>query len=198
RGAVAFLTVTSLVATRVARFGVAEATMVFAARKPDLRGVLRSTLLLSSVVTALASTVLVCGGMLVFTGARPAGVVRTDLVILAGALLASAVVDAGSSFLVDCSRFRPHALVTSYSSWLYAGLLGLVWQVAGLSVGRAMLAWTIAQGARGVALLAACVRDVRPQRPKLGLLRESVEFGLRAWLGTLARFFTFRLDQLLM
>jgi O-antigen/teichoic acid export membrane protein len=198
RGAVAFLTVTALVVARVARVGVTEATMVFAARTPASRPALLSNLLIASLATAVASVLLICGGMLVFTGARPGGVGAGELAILAAALVASSLVDAGYSFLLGCGRFRPHALVTSTASWLYAGLLAVVWQLQGLTVARAMLAWTVAQAVRGLALLLVCFRDVRPGRPKLRLLRESLEFGLRAWVGTLARFFTFRLDQILM
>jgi O-antigen/teichoic acid export membrane protein len=198
RGAVAFLTVTALVVTRISRFGVTEATMVFAARTPSGRPELLSNLLLASFVTACGSVLLVSGGMLVVHSARPEGVGDRELAILAGALLASSLVDAGYSFLLGCGRFRPHALVTSSASWLYALLLGLVWQLQGLTVARAVLAWTVAQAFRGIALLLACLWDVRPGRPRLDLLRESITFGLRAWIGTLARFFTFRLDQILM
>ena len=121
-----------------------------------------------------------------------------ELIILAGALIASALVDAGYSFLLGLARFRPHAVVTSSASWFYAALLAVTWQTVGLTVARAMIVWTVAQALRGLALIFACARDVRPGRPELSLLRESIEFGLRAWVGTLARFFTFRLDQILM
>ena len=73
RGTVAFLTVTAFVIARVARIGVTEATMVFAARTPASRPALLSNLLIASLVTAAASTVLVCGGMLIIPGTRPGG-----------------------------------------------------------------------------------------------------------------------------
>jgi O-antigen/teichoic acid export membrane protein len=198
RGTVAFLTVTALVVTRVGRLGVTEATIVFVARAPTSRPTLLSNLLSFSVFTAGASALLVCGGLLLFPDARPQGVGELELAMLAGGLLFSSLVDAGYSFLLGCGRFRPQALVTSSASWLYAVLLALVWQSVGLTVARALLLWIVAQAIRGLALLLACMQDVRPGRPRLGLLKESISFGIRAWVGTLARVGSFRFDQIVM
>src|SRR5690349_24813657 len=61
RGTVAFLTVTALVTAWIARFGVTEATVVFAARRPQQRSVLLTNSLSFSTVMGLAGAVVVCG-----------------------------------------------------------------------------------------------------------------------------------------
>jgi O-antigen/teichoic acid export membrane protein len=186
------------VVTRFGTLGVTQATTVFTARAPTNRPTLLSNLLGFSLVTATVSALLVCGGMLLIPGARPPGVSQSALVLLAGGLLLSSLVEAGYSFLLGCGRFRPHALITCSASWLYAALLVLIWQSVGLSVVRALAVWNVAQAVRGLALLVACTHDVRPGRPNLRLLQESMGFGIRAWVGTVARIGSFRFDQIVM
>lgn len=198
RGAIAFITVTALVVARVTRLGVSEATEVFVAQRPASRPALLTNLLLFSFGAALASAAVVCGVLLALDGDRPAGIGPTEVALLGLGLIASAAVDAGYTFLLGCARFREQAIVTAASSWLYAALLGIAWLAAGLTVARAATAWTIAQALRALPLLMSSARGIGFARPDLPLLRESLSFGLRAWIGTLSRFFSFRLDQVLM
>src|SRR6184192_4370796 len=61
RGTVAFLTVTALITAWIARLGVTEATVVFAARSPELRPALLSNSLAFSTCAGIAGAAVVCG-----------------------------------------------------------------------------------------------------------------------------------------
>jgi O-antigen/teichoic acid export membrane protein len=198
RGAVAFVTVTALISARVTRLGVTEATEVFVAQRPGRRPVLLSNLLAFSAVSATVAAVVVCGVLLALGDARPDGVGPEEVVILGAGLVVTALVDAGYTVLVGLGRFREQALVTASSSWLYAVLLAVLWAADVLTIGLAVLAWTISQALRALPLLVVSVRAVGLARPEWPLVREALGFGLRGWIGTLARFFSFRLDQILM
>lgn len=198
RGAVAFITVTALVAARVSRLGVNEATEVFVAQRLDYRRVLLTNLLVFSVAASVAGAGVVCGVLLAVGNSRPEAIGEAEVVIVGFGLLVTALADAGYSFLLGCGRFREQALVTATASWLYAALLVIAWAAADLTVIDAALIWTVGQAARAAALMFICVRGVGVGRPDGRLLLESMSFGLRAWIGTLSRFFSFRLDQVLM
>src|SRR5918911_1635413 len=71
----------------------------------------------------------------------PTGIGDAELIVLAGAMFASGLADAGYMFVLGCSRFRLHALVTATAAWLYAGTIGRVAATAGLTVLRAALIW---------------------------------------------------------
>jgi O-antigen/teichoic acid export membrane protein len=185
------------VAATLARLGVTEATTVFCARRPDLRPALLSNLLLSVTLAALLAALLVCAGLLLAPGLRPPSIGDAELAVLAGAMLASGLADAGYMFVLGCSRFRLHALVTVAAAWLYAGTIGLVALGPGLTVLRATLIWVGFQAAKAAVLLAASVRAEGLARPEPRLLRESVAFGARAWIGTLSTAFNERVDQVL-
>jgi O-antigen/teichoic acid export membrane protein len=77
-------------------------------------------------------------------------------------------------------------------------LLIVVWVVSGLTVTNAALSWAAGQSLMAVGVTIFCVRIAGIGRPDLWLLRETLRFGSRAWLGTMARFLNFRVDQLLM
>jgi O-antigen/teichoic acid export membrane protein len=198
RGTIAFVLVTAMVLGRVVTLGVAEATTVFAARRPARRPVLLSNLLLVAVAGACLGALLVCGALLLLPGARPAGIAPVEVGALALGTLVTALVEAGYAFLLGCGRLRQSALVTASASWVYALFLGVVWAGPGLTVARAAFIWAAAEGVRFVVLLSFSVRGVGLGRPNLRLLRESVTFGLRAWIGSLSTFLNFRTDQILM
>jgi O-antigen/teichoic acid export membrane protein len=198
RGTIAFITVSALVLARVAGLGVGEATAVLAAKRADRRAALLANLVLFMFVSALIAAGLACSVLLSAEGERPAGIGSTELVILGAATLVSALVEAGAAFLLGCGRLRRLALITATASWIYPVLLGGIWLAGGLTVTRAAVAWVAGESVRAVLLLRSSLRGVGVARPSLRLLRGSMSFGLRAWVGTLSRFLNFRIDQILM
>jgi len=88
--------------------------------------------------------------------------------------------------------------VTAVTSWIYPLLIVIVWAVVGLTVTLAVLVWAATQGLRALLLFSiAARREGGFGRPSLRLLKESISFGVRAWLGTLADSLGFRIDQIL-
>jgi O-antigen/teichoic acid export membrane protein len=197
RGTVAFITVTAIIAATLARLGVTEATTVFCARRPAQRGALLSNLLISVSVAAFVAAVVVCGTLELVPRLRPPGIDDAKLAVLAGAMFASGLADAGYMFVLGCSRFRLHALVTATAAWLYAGTMWLLAVTGEITVIHATLIWVITQAAKAGVLLIASARAEGLARPDTRLLRESIAFGVRAWIGTLSTAFNERLDQIL-
>jgi O-antigen/teichoic acid export membrane protein len=93
---------------------------------------------------------------------------------------------------------RQLAFITGFASWVYAGLVLLLWAGPGLTVGRAALAWTATEALRATVLIALSSRGTILALPNRRLLAEEIGFGLRLWVGSLARFLNFRTDQILM
>ena len=198
RGTVAFITVTALVTAWIARLGVTEATVVFAAQRPEVRPVLLSNSLAFSTAAGVAGATIVCGTLWSAPALRPAGIGSTELGILAISILAACLADAGYRFLLGCSRFRAHALVTAITSWIYPLLVVILWAAFGLTVALGALVWASTQGLRALLLVCVAVRrEGGFGRPSRRLLRESIGFGVRAWVGTLADSLGFRVDQIL-
>jgi O-antigen/teichoic acid export membrane protein len=197
RGTVAFITVTAIIAATLARLGVTEATTVFCARRPAQRPALLTNLLLSVSAAALVAAVVVCGTLELVPRLRPPGIGNAELAVLAGAMFASGLADAGYMFVLGCSRFRLHALVTATAAWLYAGSMWLLAITGEITVVHATLIWVASQAAKAAVLLIASVRAEGLARPEPRLLRESLGFGVRAWIGTLSTAFNERLDQIL-
>ncbi len=196
RGTVAFITVTAIVAATLARFGVTDATTVFSAQRPPQRSVLLTNLLVFVALSATVAALVVCGTLELATRLRPPGIGDPELLALALAMIASGLADAGYMFVLGCSRFRFHAAITISSAWLYAGAIAITDLVAGLTPLSAALVWVGVQGAKAAVLIVASIRAEHLGRMDLGLLRESVSFGLRAWIGTLATAFNDRVDQI--
>jgi len=199
RGTVAFLTVTALVTAWIARLGVTEATVVFAAQRPERRPTLLTNSVAFSATAGVAGAALVCGILFAVPAARPHGVGGTELAILAASIVAACLADAGYRFLLGCSRFRAHALITAVTSWAYPLLAVVVWAAFGLTVALAALIWAATQALRAALTITVAIRrEGGLGRPSLRLLRESISFGLRAWVGTLADSLGFRIDQILL
>lgn len=197
RGTVAFITVTAIIAATLARLGVTEATTVFCARRPRERPALLTNLLLSVSVAAFVAALVVCGTLTLVAPLRPPGIGDAELAVLAGAMFASGLVDAGYMFVLGCSRFRLHAMVTATAAWLYAGTMWLVAVTGEITVIHATLIWVMTQAAKAAVLLIASARAEGLGRPDPRLLREAVGFGVRAWIGTLSTAFNDRADQIL-
>jgi O-antigen/teichoic acid export membrane protein len=199
RGTVAFLTVTALVTAWIARLGVTEATVVFAAKRPEARSVLLTNSLTFSTLAGLAGAAVVCGTLWLVPALRPHGVGAPELAVLAVAIVAACLADAGYRFMLGCSRFRTHALVTAVTSWIYPLLAVALWAVFGLTVVLGTLVWAATQALRAVLLFSVAIRrEGGLGRPSLRLLRETINFGVKAWFGTLADSLGFRIDQILL
>lgn len=198
RGEIAFLIVTTLVVARLSSFGVTEATTVFAAQRPQLRAVQLSTAVGFAAVTAATAATLAGLGLVLLVDDGTTAISASEAVALVVAAAAVASAEVGNAFMLGCDRVRQQAVITGSSSWIYALLLVLVWASASLTVALAALAWAIAQSTRLVWVLARSLQGVGFERPSSATLRESVAFGIRAWVGSLARFLNFRADQLLM
>jgi O-antigen/teichoic acid export membrane protein len=199
RGAVAFVTVSALVISSLASFGAAEATKVFAARRSPARASLLSNVVLASSVGALGGGALAVAALVAAAAVRPSGVGSLELAAIVAGALVGAVGLAAAAFLQGCSRFAGYARVLAAGPWVYAVLLAGIWiATGGLTVGRAVVAWVIAQAVAAAALCGAAARGQGFGRPDGPLLRESLRFGVRAWLGGLAHLLNARVDQLLL
>jgi O-antigen/teichoic acid export membrane protein len=197
RGTVAFITVAALVVAHVSGLGVGEATTVLSARHPARRPVLLANALSFFLGSGFVAATLAFLG-LALSGIEPAGVGTPELVILWLGIISCAAGEAGYSFLVGVERLRQLAVITGCASWVYAGLVFVLWVGPGLTVGRAALAWTATEALRAVVLISLSSRGTILGLPDRRLLIEEIGFGLRLWIGSLARFLNFRTDQILM
>jgi O-antigen/teichoic acid export membrane protein len=197
RGTVAFITVSALVVAHVAGLGVGEATTVLAAREPPRRPALLTNALLFFLSSSLLAAAVAFTSLLL-TGVGPAGVNAPELVILGCGIVACAVGEAGYSFLLGMERLRLLAYITGCLSWVYAAVVLALWAGPGLTVAGAALAWTATEALRTLVLLSVAHRGSPLGRPSRRLLLAEIGFGLRLWVGSLARFLNFRTDQILM
>jgi O-antigen/teichoic acid export membrane protein len=197
RGTIAFITITSMLLAWIARLGVSEATVVFTAQRPTARPVLLANIVVFAAAAGLVGAALICGTLVLAPGVRPSGLGGVELAALAASVLAATLADAGYKFVLGCSRFRLHALVTTTSSWMYAVVIAGVWAAFGLTTARAAFAWAATHAFRAIVLFSASALGVGLRAPALSLLRESMRFGLRAWVGTLADALNYRVDQII-
>lgn len=198
RGTVAFLSTAAVVLARLTGFGVARAASVFAATKPEARAPLLSNLLLFTGGAAAVGSAIVCGALVAVSEHVPEGIGSTELALLGGSAVATALINSGTSFLIGCTRFRQRALAIMVWPWLYALLVLAVWAGPGLTITLSMLVWGISQAVGAAVVIWLCVRGIGFGRPSAPLLRESIAFGVRAWVGSLTQFLNFRLDQVIM
>src|SRR5207253_1321741 len=77
---------------------------------------------------------LVCGALWLVPMLRPEHVGATELAVLAFSIIAACLADAGYRFMLGCSRFRAHALVTAVTSWVYPLLAVILWAFFGLTI----------------------------------------------------------------
>jgi O-antigen/teichoic acid export membrane protein len=198
RGSIAFMTVCALVTGRVVTFGLSNATSVLAAQRGEARPRLLANALAFSACSGVGGAALVCLGLLALGSHRPGGIDAAGFAAIAAGILAVAVQEETLAFLQGCNRFVERSASQIAGPWFYAVLLAVLWLAGGLDTDRAVLAWAAGQAFLAVALVVASVRVSGLGRPDAPLLREAIRFGLLTWLGSLARFLNFRLDQLLM
>ncbi len=197
RGTVAFITTTALVTSQLANLGVSSATSVFAARSPSLRPALLANITLVTLVGATAVALLAAGLLVFVPGVRPEGIGAASLALMVLGTTAGASAAAGYAFLQGCRRFRPYSYVQATLPWGYAVVLAIVDVTAGLTIVRAMAIWTATQAAAGGLLLSAAASETGWTRPNMRVLRDSVRFGLRAWVGSLSQLLNARTDQII-
>jgi O-antigen/teichoic acid export membrane protein len=197
RGTVAFITVTSMLVAWIARFGVGEATIVFFARLPLARPTLFTNIVLFALIAGAAGAAGVCAALALAPSVRPSGLGDAELAALAVSVVAATLADAGYKFVLASSRFRLHARVTMSTSWLYAALVATLWAAFGLTAARAAFAWAAVHAVRAAVLLVASALEVGVRLPGLALFKDSLAFGVRAWVGSLADNLNFRVDQIL-
>ena len=198
RGTIAFLTVSAQLIARVAGMGTPQAVSVLAARRPLERPALLvgAAAFVGSVAALFA--LVACGGLWLLDDLTPSGIGSVELLLLAFGALAVALSEAGYGFLLGCSRFRQQMTIQMTVPWLYAALLAIFYAGPGLTVTSAALVWTVAMSVGAAFLAVACLRGVGLGRPDVRVLVESIRFGLRAWVGSLANFLNLRADQVLM
>ena len=197
RGTVAFITVTALVVAHMAGLGVGEATTVLSSRHPARRPILLANALIYFLCASVVAATLAFLA-LSLSGIEPAGVGTPELFIIAFGILSCAIGEAGYSFLLGTERVRQLAFVTGCASWFYAAVVVVLWAGPGLTVWGAALAWAGTEALRSTVLAALSARGTQIGLPDRRLLAEEVGFGLRLWIGSLARFLNFRTDQILM
>lgn len=197
RGTVAFITTTALVTSQLANLGVTSATSVFAARSPSLRPALLANITLVTLAGATTAGLCVVALLALVPGLRPDGIGASALALLALGTIATAGAAAGYAFLQGCDRFRPYSYIQASLPWGYAAALAVVEVIAGLTVVDALAIWTAVQAVAAVALLSAAASETGWTRPDMGVLRDSVRFGARAWIGSLSRLLNARTDQII-
>ena len=170
---------------------------MLAAREPRRRPVLLANALVFYLVSSLAAATLTFTALLA-TDVGPAGVGAQELVILASGIVACAIGEVGYSFLLGMERTRELAYVTGCASWLYALLVFVLWAGPGLTVAGAALAWTATEAVRTLVLVSVSRRGGSIGNPSRRILVQEIGFGIRLWIGSLARFLNFRTDQILM
>jgi O-antigen/teichoic acid export membrane protein len=197
RGAVAFVTTTALITSQLANLGVTSATAVFAARSPSLRGVLLTNLTLVTLVGATTVGLCVVALLVFVPGVRPQDIDAGALALLALGTIAGASATAGYAFLQGCGRFQPYSYVQASLPWAYAVALAVVEVAVGLTIVRALVIWTAIETLGGVLLLSAAAAGTGWGRPDVSVLRDSVRFGARAWIGNVSQLLNARTDQII-
>ena len=198
RGSVAFITMMALVIAAVSRFGVDDATTVFAAQRHTQRPALLVNMLGVAAIGSLVFGGAACSVLFFAPGIRPAGVGAVQLAILLAGSVATSLEGGVLAFLLGCRRIRTQAFIIPVFPWLYASSIALVWAIFGLSVTRAVLVWTSSQIFTAVLYITVTLAIAGLGRPNWRLLRATVRFGVRVWAKGLAIFMNARIDQVIM
>jgi O-antigen/teichoic acid export membrane protein len=198
RGSIAFIAVTVLVMATIARVGTAEAAVVFAARRPQTRASLLSTVVLFTVIATALTSGVVCGILVMLGAATPAGIGRTEIAVIGVGIITAGIFDASQLVLLGCGRIRLRAALTSAVAWVYALLLALGVYQGGITVSLAAWIWLAANAFGALLVFSIAAKVAGLARPDWQLFKEVLSFGLRGWPGGLASFLNARIDQMLM
>jgi O-antigen/teichoic acid export membrane protein len=197
RGTVAFATLSILAISRLARLGVPEAATVQAASSIAGRPVLLANQLVFAVfASALISAVL--ASFLFLFDLHPAGVTAGMIwTVCLGAIL-NAVVETLGAFLVGCGRRRIYALLGPLLGVGWPVGVVALWVTGQLGTTQSVLAFDAPLVVAVSVGLGAALSQGGIGRPHVGELRASLRLGFPAWVGSLAMFFNYRLDQFLL
>lgn len=197
RGTAAFLLVTAQVVARIASLGLPEATMVLVADR-EKRGSLLTNLISFAAASSLLLGLTTAVAILLLGQLRPAGIGPFELALLVAAITSNALMTASEHFLLGCGRFRDRAIVIVTWPWLYAAVVVILSGSIGLDVTHVAIAWIVGQIVAGSYGVGTSILRTGLGRFDPALLRSSLRFGLRLWVGSLALFLNFRVDQILM
>ena len=198
RGAVAFVMMAGLVLAGISRFGVDEATIVFAARMRRERARLLTNLMLFTCATSTVLAGLTVLVLWLLPGVRPAGVDGVELLALWFGSVGLAITGAAIAYLLGCTCFFAQALVSAAAPVLLAVLFAAEMGVGTLTIRSGCVLWAAAQLVGCAIGLVASARVAGVGRPTLSLFRRSLRFGLPAWIGSFATFLNARVDQVIM
>ncbi|HZP72188.1 MAG TPA: oligosaccharide flippase family protein [Gaiellaceae bacterium] len=198
RGAVAFITVTALVVSTASRVGFDDTTSVFVASRVEQRPRLLANALCVGAITSTFVGGAAALVLLALPQVRPERVDRTDLLLLALGGMSSSVGVCGGGYLIGCRRFLGWSLANVTTSWGYTALLVALAVAGKVDVTRAAIAWTLSQALGAVVAVIAAVRVAGIRRPSRALLRTTLPFAFRAWVGSFSSFLNARLDQTIM
>ena len=198
RGTIAFVIVAALILSRVADFGIDRATLVFASRRPELRPqLLANSLMFRTTAGAMVSIGAVVA-MIMIGDSSPAGVGVAEVLLVVIGTVAVAITDTGDSFLLGSGKIGPRAAVLAIVPWIYAALVGVMSFTETMTVTRATAAWATAMTAGAGLMIWLALRVSGITHPSLSLLRDSIAFGGRSWVGSVAAFLNMRFDQILL
>jgi O-antigen/teichoic acid export membrane protein len=194
----AFFVVSALIGARLVGIGVSEATAVFAAGRPHMRGLLVGNILLFAATGASGGALLLSGTLASVRQYLPSGIGVPELSFLGVAIVMTYTSAANLGFLQGARRFRSLAVLTATVPWMYALELTVVWLLTGIDVTRASATWMVNAVLSAALSSLFALRSVRGIRFDGRLMRESIAFGARAWIGTMAGFLNARVDQIVM
>jgi O-antigen/teichoic acid export membrane protein len=198
RGAVAFVMMAGLVLAGVSRFGVDEATIVFAARMRRERAHLLTNLTLFTFMTSLLLAGLTVLVLWLTPSVRPAGVDGVELLSLWIGAVALALTGGFIAYLLGCTRFLAQAIVAAAAPVLLAILFAANMLSGELTVRSGCVLWAAAQVVGCAIGLVAAGRVTGAGWPARALFYRSLRFGLPAWIGSFATFLNARVDQVIM
>jgi O-antigen/teichoic acid export membrane protein len=198
RGAVAFVMTAGIVLAGVSSIGLDEATAVFASRWPETRRELLANLFSITLTTAAIAGAATVAVLAMFPSIRPEGVDSPELAALVIGAVGLRAIGANVAFLLGCSRYREQAIAFAAGPVILSCVLAIAWSADNLSIRQACGLWAAAQVLGALVGLLAVIRSQLPGRPSLTLARRTIDFGLRAWAGTVAGFLNARIDQVIM
>lgn len=198
RGLMAFFVVTALVGGRLVSFGVSDATPVFAARHHERRSAILGNAVLVGTTSGLLGGVLLACALALVKTLLPKDIDDTLLVLLAAGIWTNSVASVASGFLRGCGRLTAYGRLNAAGPWLYGLALVGLWAGPGIDVPRAAGAWVMYSSVNMIVTLGVAIRVAGISKPTREHVRESMAFGLRAWVGSLAGVLNARVDQVIM
>jgi O-antigen/teichoic acid export membrane protein len=146
--------------------------------------------------SALLATI-ACAFLLAVPGAHPPSVTDSAVIALGVAVVGTTLSESFYGFLLGVKRFRS-ILLLGVGAWSYAILVAIASLLDHLDVTTAAWAFGSAQLLGGVTMMTAAVRGHGFGRTRRRLYVETIRFGSRASLGSVASFLNFRADQLVL